>query len=109
MTKYILIVVGLFLSFQQLDAQESLDQLLKQIERNNPELKANQELMKAQVWDTKSTNNLANPTVSYAQVWDSKDKKDSETELVVMQEFEFPTAYVHRNKEIGRASCRERV
>lgn len=98
MTKYILIVVGLFLSFQQLDAQESLDQLLKQIERNNPELKANQELMKAQVWDTKSTNNLANPTVSYAQVWDSKDKKDSETELVVMQEFEFPTAYVHRNK-----------
>lgn len=98
MNRYILLIVGILLGFQQLDAQESVEQILQQIERNNPELKANQELMKAQIWDTKSTNNLANPTVSFSQVWDSKNKSDSETELEVMQEFEFPTAYIHRNQ-----------
>lgn len=79
-------------------AQSDLQIILKQIEANNPEIQANQKLMEAQVWDTKSSNNLDNPTVSYAHVWDSKNKSETESELEITQGFEFPTAYIHRNK-----------
>ena len=79
-------------------AQSDLQVILKQIEANNPEIQANQKLMEAQVWDTKSSNNLDNPTVSYAHVWDSKNKSETESELEITQGFEFPTAYIHRNK-----------
>lgn len=93
------IVILLLLSCgTYLSAQDQINNVLQQIEANNPELKANAHLFKAEVSETRSTNNLANPTVSFSNLWDSKNSSETENELEVAQEFEFPTAYIYRNK-----------
>lgn len=97
MKRYILLLVNIWIATAAF-AQNDIHYILKQIEKNNPEIQANQQMMKAQTWDTKSNNNLTNPTVSYSHLWDSKDKNETESELEIAQEFEFPTAYIHRNK-----------
>ena len=95
--KYIttlLCVVGV----SPLFAQNTIEDVLKQIEENNPQLKSVEHLATADKGETRATNNLANPTVSYAHLWDSKDSGITESELEVAQSFEFPTAYIYRRK-----------
>lgn len=97
MNRYIFILFGLLLSFK-VSAQEDINNILRQIESNNPEIKSSKELMKSQIWDTKGTNNLENPTVSYSHMWDTKNSSETESELEVSQSFDFPTAYISRKK-----------
>lgn len=97
MKKHIIVLL-LLCCGTYLSAQDQINSILQQIEANNPELKANAHLFKAEVAETKSTNNLANPTVSFSNLWDSKNSSETENELEVAQEFEFPTAYLYRNK-----------
>ena len=97
MKKHIIVLLLLWCG-TYLSAQDQINSILQQIEANNPELKANAHLFKAEVAETKSTNNLANPTVSFSNLWDSKNSSETENELEVAQEFEFPTAYLYRNK-----------
>ncbi len=97
MKKHIIVLL-LLCCGTYLSAQDQINSILQQIEENNPELKANAHLFKAEVAETKSTNNLANPTVSFSNLWDSKNSSETENELEVAQEFEFPTAYLYRNK-----------
>ena len=79
-------------------AQSTIEDVLKQIEENNPQIKSVEHLATAEKGETRATNNLANPTVSYAHLWDSKDSGLTESELEVAQSFEFPTAYIYRRK-----------
>lgn len=72
--------------------------VLNQIGRNNPQLKAYTQNVEAQKLENRSGNNLPNPTVSYAHLWDSKDSQKTVGELVVAQSFEFPTLYAGRNR-----------
>lgn len=97
MNRYIFILFGILLSFK-VSAQEDINNILRQIESNNPEIKSSKELMKSQIWDTKGTNNLENPTVSYSHMWDTKNSSETESELEVSQSFDFPTAYISRKK-----------
>lgn len=79
-------------------AQNSIDQVLKNIESNNKELQANAQLITSQKLESKTNNNLADPTLSYAHLWGAKDKNETIGELVVSQSFDFPSLYVTRNK-----------
>lgn len=81
-------------------SQNSIQSILQQIEINNLQLKANEQVLTASKWNNKSENNLANPSLSYSKVWDTKDSKDTDMEMSITQAFDFPTAYVARSRAI---------
>ena len=64
-------------------AQNSIEQVLKNIETNNKELQANAQLITSQKLESKTDNNLPDPTLSYAHLWGAKDKNETIGELVV--------------------------
>ena len=74
-------------------AQNSIEQVLKNIETNNKELQANAQLITSQKLESKTDNNLPDPTLSYAHLWGAKDKNETIGELVVSQSFDFPSLY----------------
>lgn len=82
----------------EVQAQNSIEQVLKNIETNNRELQANGQLINSQKLEAKTDNNLPDPTLSYAHLWGSKDKNETIGELVVSQSFDFPSLYATRNK-----------
>ena len=81
-----------------MQAQSSIDQVLKNIETNNKELQGNGQLIQSQKLEAKTDNNLPDPTLSYAHLWGAKNKSETIGELVVSQSFDFPSLYVTRNK-----------
>lgn len=94
------IITYLFLSICCLTAhgQENIAEVLRAIESNNKELKANAQLVVAQKMEARSDNNLSDPKVSYSYLWGAEDKNESISELVVSQSFDFPTLYAERAK-----------
>ena len=97
MKNYLLFILTLTIS-HSISAQDQILSVLQQIEANNPALQVSAQLTKSEILNAKSSNNLANPTVSYSHLWDSKESSKTESELEVAQEFEFPTAYLARRK-----------
>jgi len=82
----------------EVQAQSSIEQVLKNIKANNKELQANAQLITSQKLEAKTDNNLPDPTLSYAHLWGAKDKNETIGELVVSQSFDFPSLYATRNK-----------
>ena len=82
----------------EVQAQNGIEQVLKNIEANNKELQANAQLITSQKLEAKTDNNLPDPTLSYAHLWGAKDKNETIGELVVSQSFDFPSLYATRNK-----------
>ncbi len=72
--------------------------VLEQIEQNNRRLQAAREMEKAVVLEAKAENNLGNPEVNYAHLFNSDRTSLQQSELTVVQGFDFPTAYVARGK-----------
>lgn len=78
---------------------QDLDSLLGHVEANNKTLKALKSAQEAQDLQLKSENRLSDPTVEYSPFF----HKGSATtvfssELIVEQEFDFPTLYASRKK-----------
>ena len=88
----------LLLNAGSAQAQNSIEQVLRNIETNNKELQANKQLIQSQKLEARTDNNLPDPTLSYAHLWGSKDKSETIGELVVSQSFDFPSLYATRNK-----------
>ncbi|MBE6287626.1 MAG: TolC family protein [Mediterranea massiliensis] len=89
------LMAGVTTAYAQTDA---IDAILRQIETNNKELKANGERVRSQKLENKTANNLPDPTLTYAHLWDSDNSNRTVGELVVAQSFEFPTLYATRGK-----------
>ena len=96
--KRIILYSLLLLTFVGAKAQNTIDQVLQTIESNNKELQANAQLIQAQKLESRTDNNLPDPTVSYAHQWRADDSKDKLGELIVSQGFDFPTLYASRHK-----------
>lgn len=97
MKKNIISIIAL-LAFAGARAQAPIDGVLRSIETNNKELQANAQLITSQILESKTDNNLPDPTLSYAHLWNNKDKDNTIGELVVSQSFDFPSLYATRNK-----------
>jgi outer membrane protein TolC len=80
------------------NAQGGIGDVLRSVEQNNLELKANERLVTAQRAEDKAENNLADPSVSYEHVWQQKNTSEAVGELTVTQGFDFPTLYAGRNR-----------
>lgn len=95
---FVIYTLLLALSPIGLQAQSNIDQVLKSIEQNNKELQANAQSVASQKLESKTANNLPDPTLSYAHLWGSEDKSETIGELVVSQSFDFPSLYATRRK-----------
>lgn len=79
-------------------AQTSLDEVLRSVEANNKELRANRQMVTAQKIEARLDNNLPDPSVSYTHQYGNKEGLGIQGELVASQSFDFPSVYVQRNK-----------
>lgn len=75
-----------------------ISHVLNSIELNNKELQATRQLTEARKLETRTDNNLPDPTVSYSYLWGKHDRDATISELVVSQSFDFPTLYISRSK-----------
>ena len=76
----------------------SMDEILRQVEANNKELKANYQSLEAQKVEAKLDNNLPDPSVTYSHFWGNKEDMGFTGEFVASQSFDFPTLYYQRGK-----------
>ena len=95
--KRFLIAVSLVIMAFTASADNSVDDVLKQIAQNNLTLKALQHDNEADVLDIKAENSLDGLSVEYSPFFRSGYSGVAESELVVSQEIQFPTKYADRN------------
>lgn len=79
-------------------AQNDISEILERIARNNKTLQAAEQLTQARKLEAKTGNYLANPTVEFNQLWGDKSTGGNVNELAVVQSFDFPGVYAHKNK-----------
>ena len=96
--KRFLIAVSFVLMAFTASADNSVDDVLKQIAQNNLTLRALQHDNEADVLDIKAENSLDGLSVEYSPFFRSGYSGVAESELVVSQEIQFPTKYADRNK-----------
>lgn len=75
-----------------------IDSVLSAVENNNLTLKALSSDIKAQIHESKSANNLSETSVQYSPFYADGVSGVASSELVVSQDFDFPTLYAARNK-----------
>ena len=97
--KRFLIAVSLVIMAFTASADNSVDDVLKQIAQNNLTLKALQHDNEADVLDIKAENSLDGLSVEYSPFFRSGYSGVAESELVVSQEIQFTTKYADRNKQ----------
>jgi outer membrane protein TolC len=94
-----------FLCFNGLIASaQGIDEILQQIARNNPQLHAQDKARNAEKIELKTRNNLDRTAVSYSPFFANGVQGIASSELVVSQDFDFPTLYAGRNKMIKKQS-----
>ncbi len=78
---------------------QSIEHILKSIEQNNKELKAQKHAADATKMENRTNNNLPDPTVSYSSFYSNGAEGGHGTEFVASQGFDFPTQYIVRNRQ----------
>lgn len=77
-------------------AQNTVQDVLSAIEKNNPVLKANEQFFEAQNLGFKAQTNLANPELEWEKSFSSDEGKPYE--ILISQSFDFPTSYLYKNQ-----------
>ena len=77
---------------------ERLADILQTIRANNTGLKAMLKDIEADNADTRADNTVGGPSVEYSPFWQKNVDGVASSELVVSQEFDFPTLYSARGK-----------
>ncbi len=91
-----LAVGALLVSLGEVKAQ-AIDEVLRNIERNNKELQASAKDAEAARMEVQTQNNLEDPSVEYNPFYTKGISGMSSSELVVSQSFDFPTLYAARH------------
>ncbi|MFV0328815.1 MAG: TolC family protein [Dysgonomonas sp.] len=79
-------------------AQDSFNNVIREIEANNTTLKAYREKANADKIGNKTGINMANPEVEFGYLWGSPSAIGHKIDLNVTQSFDFPTAYKYKNQ-----------
>lgn len=93
------IIISLLLLAPTFMQAEKVDSLLLIIESNNLELKALASESQSRQYELQSENMLAGPSVEYSPFYTKGYHGMSSSELIVSQEFEFPTRYAQRREQ----------
>lgn len=90
-------IVLLFLPVS-LFAQNNVDKVLSQIEKNNTTLSALRKSADAQKVGNKTGIFLKNPEVEFNYLWGNPSAIGNRTDFSIKQSFDFPTAYGYKNQ-----------
>lgn len=93
----ILTMLLLFSNVMMVQAQSSFDVVLQNIEKNNKTLEASTHFLEAKNLQYRTGNAPEDPTVGYDYLA-GNSVTGSQTELAVVQSFDFPTVYVKRKQ-----------
>ena len=96
--KSYIIVAALAMMSGAAMGQTSIDEVLRSVEANNRDLRANAQLVQSQKLEARTENNLPDPSVSYSHFWGNKEGMGFTGEFVASQGFDFPTLYAKRSK-----------
>ncbi len=102
--KAYLIIIALACLATGTRAQSSVAEVLREVEQNNKELQANQQLSDAGKWQARTENNLPDPSVSYTHQYGNKSELGVQGELVASQSFDFPLVYAQRRQWVKAKS-----
>jgi len=94
------IKIVLLLSFLpfSLKAQDSIENVAKEIELNNTSLSALRKSVDAQKIGNKTGIFLQNPEVAFNYLWGNPSQIGNRTDFSVSQTFDFPSAYGYKNQ-----------
>ena len=95
---YKLLICFVLLSLTTVSAQSTIDQALNEIAKNNTAIRANTQYYNAQKLQYKTGNTLYNPTVEYDFLKGTPANAGNQTDILVTQSFDFPTAYGKKNQ-----------
>ncbi len=95
-----------------ISAQNSMENILLEVEKNNKAILANKQYWQAKKVSYKSGLNPSNPKVEYEFLNGSPATAGNQTDIFILQEFDFPTAYIKKhqmaNEQIGKIEFEER-
>lgn len=93
--KHIINII-LFLSLSATALAQSIDNVLKEIESNNSDIKAARALLDAQIMEVRSQNMLGNTSVGYERMLGTRTLPEQSGKITVTQELDFPSIYLVR-------------
>ncbi|MBR8537670.1 TolC family protein [Carboxylicivirga sediminis] len=93
-----LLILNLLLVSIHLAGQNSIPQLIEQVELNNLMLKSLRAQTDALIMGNKTGMNPSNPEVEYIYQWGNTSQLGNKQEFHVRQSFDFPTAYRYRRQ-----------
>lgn len=93
-----IIILILFVLCTKLSGQTNVDIILTEIKKNNKSLQTTIQLVEAQKLRYQTGNSLYDPFVELDYMQGSPTGAGKETDLSVIQSFDFPTAYIKRKK-----------
>ena len=97
MKQIILAIISILVFNSSFFAQNTVDSVLVEIEKNNTTLSALQKRTEADKLGNKTGIYLTNPEVEFNYLW-GNDVIGNRTDFSVKQSFDFPTAYGHKKK-----------
>jgi len=98
--KYNTLLIAFFVLIitSKANSQNQIDLILKEIANNNKSIIANQQYWEAKKLSFKTGLNPVNPKIEYEYLQGSSTKSGNQSDLFVLQEFDFPTAYIRKNQ-----------
>lgn len=98
MKKLFIVWTSLFAFSLSISAQsQTIDEILKEIEKNNKTIQAAKMADKAAIAEIDASNTLEDPSIEYSSLYNRATTGQAESELIITQGFDFPTTYTGRN------------
>ena len=96
--KRIILIISISALSYHLFAQNTVDQVLTEVEKNNTTLFALRKKVDAEKIGNKTGIYLQNPEVAFNYLWGSPSVIGNRTDFSISQTFDFPTAYGFKNQ-----------
>lgn len=96
--KRLIILSTLMVLDLHLAAQNTLDHILKEVEKNNTTLSAHRLIADAEKIGNKTGIAPQNPEIEFNYLWGSPSEIGNRTDISVIQSFDFPTTYAYKNQ-----------
>ncbi|MCF8372187.1 MAG: TolC family protein [Bacteroidales bacterium] len=98
MKKIIISILSLLTCSSFLFSQNSVENIISEIEKNNTTLSALQKSMEAEKLNNKTGIYLQNPEVEFNYLWGNPSGIGNRTDFGISQSFDFPTVYKYQNQ-----------
>lgn len=96
--KRIIVIIAIVVSGAKLFSQNSVENVLMEVEKNNTTLSAYRKSIDAEKIGNKTGLTPLNPEVEFNYLWGNPTAIGNRTDFSIRQSFDFPTSYSYRNQ-----------